>query len=258
MARVGFRLFSIRLSLSTRERLRLATISSGSEINPAPRPAAPTAGFEAEGITARLDPVRGRGGGCAGVRPGSGWRWRGRSAPRWPSYRGARPGSIASTSRHPGGSLARRGGGRRASRPLLRPPPDLGIRISHAGLRVFIPLQLDLELERLPDVFGRALVGVLDGLGVLVPVDRAGAALMNGDLARLVVVGEGPVLAGDELKPATLRGRLHLLVGGTGEVPRADEPLGERRRARIRLGLSAFGPQAGNQGDRNHEGERGG
>ena len=41
----------------------LATISSGSEINPAPRPAAPTAGFEAEGITARLDPVRGRGGG---------------------------------------------------------------------------------------------------------------------------------------------------------------------------------------------------
>src|SRR6516225_7639919 len=150
------------------------------------------------------------------------------------------------------------GPARPASRPLLRPPPDLGIRISYAGLRVFIPLQLDLELERLPDVFGRALVGVLDGLGVLVPVDRAGAALMQGGLARLVVVGEGPVLAGDELEPATLRGRLLLFVGGTGEVPRADEPLGERRRTRIRLGLSALGPQAGNQGDRKHEGERGG
>src|SRR5690242_13123975 len=81
---------------------------------------------------------------------------------------------------------------------------------------------------------------------------------MNGDLARLVEEGDGPVLAGDELESAALRGRFFVLVGGTGEAPRAEEPLGQRRRVRIRLGLSAFGPEAGDQGDQNREGERGG
>jgi len=66
------------------------------------------------------------------------------------------PVSIASTSRHPGGFAGppRRG-------PAGIPPAyfarlqTLGIRISHAGLRVFIPSSLTLNLNDCPNEFGR-------------------------------------------------------------------------------------------------------
>src|SRR5262245_16640568 len=101
--------------------------------------------------------------------------------------------------------------------PALDALPDLALEwvvVPDAGRRVRVPFHLDLELKRLLDECGCALVGVLDDLCVGVAVERVRAPVVENDLAGFRVrLGDAPVLAREELEAAAGRGRVAHLVG---------------------------------------------
>src|SRR5262245_3402596 len=135
----------------------------------------------------------------------------------------------------------------------LGPLPDLPLErvvVADPGLGVRVPFHLGLELERLLDEPGRALVGVLDGLRVGVAVERVRAPVVEDDLAgRRVGLGDAPVLPRAELEPTAGFGRVTDLVGRPDQDPGADQVLGEFGRLRVLLGWLVTG-----LADREHDG----
>ncbi len=130
---------------------------------------------------------------------------------------------------------------------LFRPPPHFVVGILDADLSVRVTFDFDLKFELHADGADTLGQRIFDCLGIFVPIERVGSAMMNGHLAVDVGLGDQPVFTGKKLQP--LGWCLLFAVGRADERPRPNQICGQFRRLGFRLWRFFLGTESGNRSD---------